>query len=354
MDGAWLSTPRKVDRSNACGHDDRGGPEATADVGHPGPRLQLVHHPVEGREPGLHQVRLVAGPEQPQRPGVQPLVVGAPVDALAGRERADERVVVDVAGRDRLEGTGEEHRALVGQHERVLGTELEGPVVGVVGDVAAGGLVAQPLADVPLVRAGALGQVGRRHRPRPGHRPVEPEAVAQVHHQARDGRGEVAHRLVDELLQRGLVEARCVDRGHVVSLAGVALFRTSGATGIGGALTVTRGCPPPHPCSPRRAPRTPRNGYPPPMWAGALRPHRFLERQTAATREEHDHDERLRLDPALRPARERAPSASAPPRWRRHGTARLGVGPLGSGFAWVGTWRPLDRRRCRPRPPRPR
>ena len=188
--------------------------------GDPGPRLQLVRHPVEGREPGLHQVRLVAGPEQPQCPGVQPLVVGAPVDALARRERANERVVVDVAGRDRLEGTGEEHRPLVGQHERVLGTELEGSVVGVVPDVAAGGLVAQPLADVPLVRAGALGQVGRRHRPRTRHRPVEPEAVTQVHHQARDGRGEVAHRLVDELLQRGLVEARGVGGGHGVSFGG--------------------------------------------------------------------------------------------------------------------------------------
>ena len=59
-----------------------------------------------------------------------------------------------------LERAGDERGAVfVGQRHRLLGRQPEGAVGGVVLDVAAGRLLAQPLADVALAAVGALGEL---------------------------------------------------------------------------------------------------------------------------------------------------------------------------------------------------
>jgi hypothetical protein len=113
------------------GHDDRGGAEPAPDVGHARPRPQLVHHPVQRGQPLAHQVGGVAGPEEPQHAGEQPVVVLPPADPGAGAERVHEQAVVGVAGRDGLEGAGQEHRALlVGDHHGLLGRQSKVPSAG--------------------------------------------------------------------------------------------------------------------------------------------------------------------------------------------------------------------------------
>jgi hypothetical protein len=60
-----------------------------------------------------------------------------------------------------LEGAGQVHGAVfVGQGEGLLLREREALAVGVVADIAAGGLGGQPLGDQARVGAGAVGQLG--------------------------------------------------------------------------------------------------------------------------------------------------------------------------------------------------
>lgn len=115
-------------------------------------------------QPLADQVGGVAGTEEPQHAGEQPAVVLVPAHAGPGAERVHEPVVIGVAGRDRLERAGQEDRAvLVGEHHGLLRGQLEGAVGRVVGDIAAGRLVAEPLPYVPFGGAGARGQRGWRH-----------------------------------------------------------------------------------------------------------------------------------------------------------------------------------------------
>ena len=88
---------------------------------------------------------------------------------------------------------------LVGQGE---------PTVAVVGHVPTGGLRAQPLADVPLRGTRAIGELGRRERSGAGHRPIEPELVADHHHGAAEHRADVADGLLHELVHLRLVHCR--------------------------------------------------------------------------------------------------------------------------------------------------
>ena len=105
-----------------------------------------------------------------------------------------------------LSSFGDHHGLLGGQFVRALGR--------VVDDVAAGGLVAEPFADVPLGGAGPLGQRGRRDRPGAGHRLVQAQPVAEVQQQPGDGRAHVDHRLSDERLELRLVDGRDVGCRH--------------------------------------------------------------------------------------------------------------------------------------------
>jgi len=166
-------------------------------------------------------VRGVTGPEEPQHAGEQPVVVLVPADPGAGAERVREPGMVGVARRDDLERAAQEDRAvLVGDHHGLLGRKLVGAVGRVVGHVAAGGLVAEPLADVPFGGAGAGGQRGRRDRPGARHRLVKAEPVADVQQQPRDGRAHVGDGLPDEGLEPGLVDRVRFGGGHVPSPVG--------------------------------------------------------------------------------------------------------------------------------------
>ncbi|UMG92505.1 hypothetical protein [Nocardioides sp. TF02-7] len=86
--------------------------------------------------------------------------------------------------------------ALVGEHEAVLDGEGEGAGGRVVGDVAGGGLRRQPLPQVALGDAAALGQLGGGPRA-VGERAPDAEPVAEVDEHAVVGGGPVqgdAHR----------------------------------------------------------------------------------------------------------------------------------------------------------------
>ena len=199
-------------------HEDRGSAEPAPHIGHARPGPQLVHHPVQGGEPLAHQVGGVAGAEEPQHAGEQPVIVLVPADPGAGAERVHEPAVVGVAGRDDLERAGQEDRAVLGgDHHGLLGRQLEGAVGRVVGHVAAGRLVAEPLTDVPFGGAGAGGQRRRRDRAGARHRLVQAEPVADVQQQSRDGRAHVGDRLPDESLEPRLVDPAGFYGAHVVS-----------------------------------------------------------------------------------------------------------------------------------------
>lgn len=95
--------------------------------------------------------------EQPLEAVIQPLVVVAPADAVAGAERVADLVGGGPHRGDDLEHAGHEHvGALVGEDQGVLVGQLERGVLGIVGDVASGHLVGQPLADVALGEPGAV------------------------------------------------------------------------------------------------------------------------------------------------------------------------------------------------------
>ena len=127
---------------------------AAAEVGHPRTALQLGLHAVECRDPLGEQVHEVAGPEEPLAAGEDVLVVLVPAVAGAGPEG-----VLDLGERlqraqRQLERARQEDRAGgVGQREGLLRCHRVRPAAGVVLDVAAGGLPAQPLVDVARVGA---------------------------------------------------------------------------------------------------------------------------------------------------------------------------------------------------------
>ena len=181
-----------------------------ADVGDPRARMQLRLDALERRDPGAHQVRVVARPEEPLGALEQAVMVLVPADALAAAERlADLRPVVH-GRRDELEGSGERRRAVVlRQHERVLRRQRVATGLAVVADVPARRLRVQPLADVPLGRCGRVGELGRGHRAGAVHRAVEPELVADHHERGVQCRTELAHELPHELLQLRVVDRLC-------------------------------------------------------------------------------------------------------------------------------------------------
>jgi hypothetical protein len=231
-------------------HDDRGRAVPAPEVGHAGPRLQLVRHPVQGGQPLAHQVGAVAGPEEPHHAGEQPVVVFLPADPGAGAERVREQAVVGVAGGDGLVGAGQEDRAvLVRDHHGLLRGQLEGLIGRMVDDVAAGHLVAEPLADVSFGGTGARGQLRRADRPGPRHGLVQAEPVADVEQQPGDGGPHVGDRLPDEGLEPGSVDGLGVDWfgvrcGHARKHAGRARGRhpcPPRNTGIRGGHGRTRG-----------------------------------------------------------------------------------------------------------------
>ncbi len=186
---------------------------AAADVRDPGAGRELVEHAVERRQPGVHQVRQIAGPEKSLSAGEQVVMVLVPAKALARAEALGYlRLVLD-GGRHQLKGARDERGAVfVGQGHRLLGWQPEGPRGRVVLDVAAGRLLAQPLADVALVTVGALGQLLGGDRLAVGHRLVQAELVADQNQRRGDRRAQVAHELTHELFELCFIYFYCAHR----------------------------------------------------------------------------------------------------------------------------------------------
>jgi hypothetical protein len=119
-----------------------------------------------------------------------------PAEALAGAEG-----VLDL--RDGLKRAQRQHERAgrvdaavrVGQRERLFLGHGERVVRGVVLDVAAGRLAAQPLRDVPLIGVGLGGEFGGGGR-RLGQRPVQAQPVAEYDVPGRDRRPQVPDELV--------------------------------------------------------------------------------------------------------------------------------------------------------------
>src|SRR5262249_27498308 len=139
-------------------------------------------------------------------PAEQARVVLVPTHAFAASKRLADLVFVGDQGRDRVVYTQYvEGAVLVRQGECVLGGQRVAVGLRVVGDVAAGGLVAKPLPPVPLSRSCSLRHLGRRERPRPSHRLVEPELLSNHEQRHTDRRSHVAQRLPHETFELRLV-----------------------------------------------------------------------------------------------------------------------------------------------------
>ena len=215
-------------------HQQRRGAVAAAEVGDRGAALELGLDAVQRRDPLGQQVHQVPRPEEPLAAGEDVLVVLAPAVPGPGAERLLDVVLGLERAEGELEGAGQEHRAgRVGQRERLLGRHRVRRAAGVVLDVAAGGLAAQPLVDVPRVGVG-----GRRERARVTgllrEGAVEAEPLAEQHVAGADGGAEVADELADELHQ-----------GVHVDGGGFGLFFNGGHQGLPSAR-IPGGCWWPH------------------------------------------------------------------------------------------------------------
>ena len=145
-------------------------------------------------------------------------MVLVPAEALARAEALGDRRLVLDHRREQLVGARDERRALVDrQRDRLLGRQAEGAVRCVVLEIVARGLLAEPLADVALPGARALGELGRRDGLGVRHRLVEPELVADQHHRRRRACAQLTDESLHEGLELGLVEGGC--GGHGSSLA---------------------------------------------------------------------------------------------------------------------------------------
>jgi hypothetical protein len=140
------------------------------------------------------------------------LVVVAPRVAAAGAEPFGDRVGGVDRSESNLERADHAGRAgLVGQRDGVLVRQAE-PAGAVVVEVAAGRLGAGPLTHVTLDGAGAGGQFRRADWSGTGHRPVEPELVADHHHRPAEQRADIADRPLHEQAHLRLVHASLVHR----------------------------------------------------------------------------------------------------------------------------------------------
>ena len=98
----------------------------------------------------------------------------------------------------------------LGEGEGLLGGEAEGLRGFAPGDVAAGGLGGEPLADVAFVGVGNGGELGGGHGVS-GEGLVEAELIAENDHAGVHGGAEVTDEAADEGVQGVHVEGGCCD-----------------------------------------------------------------------------------------------------------------------------------------------
>ena len=200
-------------------------PEPAADVGDPCSARQLLHNAVEGRDPGGHEVGDVARTVERVAPDEDVVVVLVPADALTRAERlGDARLGAQVAEHDAAR-RGQVGPVRVGETELLLRGEGELRRCRVVGDVAGGGLAAQPLGEIAPVAPGPLREV-LRGRGTSGERTVEAEPAADHHTARAPGGCEITDEPAEELVELAVVyvlrrfrHVGSLGEGDVVGLA---------------------------------------------------------------------------------------------------------------------------------------
>ena len=196
---------------------------AAADVGDPPARGQPLLDAVERRDPRLDDVGAVAGLEEALAAGEHVVVVLAPAEAGAGDEGLGD-VLAGIRGSEReLEAARHEGGAAgVGEHQRLLDRHRVAVAGGVVVDPAAGGLGAEPFADVALRGAGALGELGGGQRAAGGELAIEAEAVADHDQRGVDRGAELDDGLAEKRVQALLVDEGCCGGGSHAATVGAA------------------------------------------------------------------------------------------------------------------------------------
>ncbi len=189
---------------------------ATADVGDERAALELLDDAVERRQPVRDEVGVVARAEEALAPLVDVVDVLAPAQSrAAARYLGDPRGVDHGADRDLKEPRQVGGTARIGERDRLLRWQTVEAAVGVIVDVAACRLGVQPLANVALGRAGALGQFCGRQPASACQRPIPAELVTH-HHQRRVQCGsDFVHRAENELHELVAVDLDgLLDRAH--------------------------------------------------------------------------------------------------------------------------------------------
>jgi hypothetical protein len=154
-------------------------------------------------------VLAVAGAEEDLGAREEAVVVLVPVQAAAAAERLEEAVLIREERREDVVRTEHVDRALrVGERDRLLRWQRISAARGVVGDIAARGLVAEPLAHHPRLGPRPLRQLVRRRRTAVGERAVEAEPRAEPDERRTERRRQVDHRVPHERLQPRLVNRR--------------------------------------------------------------------------------------------------------------------------------------------------
>ena len=180
---------------------------SAANVGDPGAALQALDDAVKRRQPLAHQMRAIAGAEEALGAAEHAMVMRVPAQAFARAKGFDDLVFIEPErGRD-LESRRHENGALVERQDHRLrrrqGVSL---LLGIVGDIAAGRLVGEPLADIALANAGCFGERHRRTGAEPGHRLIQAELAPDIDQHAGKSGAQVGNDLADEgfdLARRG-------------------------------------------------------------------------------------------------------------------------------------------------------
>ena len=182
-------------------HQDRARAVAAAYVGDAAATPELFGDTIERRKPACQQVGVVAGAEEPLRTVEQALVVLAPFHPLAGAEILDrafaymEEVTHNEIGARQVHGT-----VGIGEDQRLLLFQMVFAGLRIVHDIAAGRLVAEPLAGIAFVGTGVARKLGGRHRLF-GERLVIAEFVADGHQHGAHRRAEITDRPVEKFVQ---------------------------------------------------------------------------------------------------------------------------------------------------------
>ena len=181
----------------------------TADVGDSRAALKLCHDAVERRQPGGHEVGLIARPKEASGRAEQTLRLIAPADALASTERRFDKRLVFQHDRRHIEGGLQiDGTVRLGKHHRLFRRQGELAAGGLVFEITRRGLMRQPLARVAFGDARLRCQFRRRHGTPLFERLVEAELVAHPHQRRAEHAAEIAQNFADELVQFGLVNHR--------------------------------------------------------------------------------------------------------------------------------------------------